>query len=85
MIWRSASELLQASSNAHVLIVGPIRRHAGQEIASRSVTGAGWRTVCKYPPFCADIGSTPIITRIVQMWAFCAARPSPACDHPDRA
>jgi hypothetical protein len=26
-----------------------IRRHAGHEIASRSVTGAGRRTVCKYP------------------------------------
>ena len=46
---------------------------------------AAGRAGAPYPPFCADIGSLPIITRTVQMWEFCAARPSPACNHPGRA
>ena len=60
------------STPAAARIVG--RQHAGPEIGSHSVTGAGPSPVRKYPPLCADDGWILVKVLAIHIWVFCACR-----------
>ncbi len=48
------------------------RQHAGPEIGSHSVTGAGPGPVCKYPPLCTLRNVPQWVRRAAQISSFCA-------------